>query len=109
VSERTKPHRLGRSVGAVVAGFVATALLSLGTDVVMVPDNPRRYRAAILVVTALPCVRAGGVLVGASGKTEVAGFTGRVDGPRPATEDAPGHRHPHRSEASQGQASWPGE
>jgi peptidoglycan/LPS O-acetylase OafA/YrhL len=35
VSEQTKPHRLARSVGAVVAGFVATALLSLGTDVVM--------------------------------------------------------------------------
>ena len=35
MSEGTKPHGLGRSVGAVVAGFVATALLSLGTDVVM--------------------------------------------------------------------------
>ena len=35
MSERTKPRGLGPSVGAVAAGFVATALLSLGADVVM--------------------------------------------------------------------------
>jgi hypothetical protein len=142
VSEPTKPHRLGRSVGAVVAGFVATALLSLGTDVVMhatgvfppwgepmsdglfvwatvyrmaftvlggfitarlAPRKPMthvlvlgavgivaasagvlatwnlgpefgpKWYLILLVVTALPCVWAGGVLVSASGKTEVAG------------------------------------
>ena len=142
MSERTKPSRLGRSVGAVAAGFVATALLSLGTDVVMhatgvlppwgqvmsdglfvwatvyrmaftvlggfitarlAPRKPMTHVLVLgalgivaasagvlatwnrgpefgpkwypiaLVVTALPCVWAGGALVGASGKTEVAG------------------------------------
>jgi hypothetical protein len=142
VSERTKPRRLGRSVSAVVAGFVATALLSLGTDVVMhatgvlppwgapmsdglfvlatvyriaftvlggfitarlAPRKPMthvlvlgalgivaasagvlatwnlgpefgpKWYAIALVVTALPCVWAGGILAGASGEIEVAG------------------------------------
>jgi hypothetical protein len=142
VSERTKPRRLGRSVGAVVAGFVATAVLSLGTDVVMhatgvfppwgapmsdglfvlgtvyriaftvlggfitarlAPREPMTHVLVLgalgivaasagvlatwnlgpefgpkwypiaLVVTALPCVWAGGILAGASGKIEVAG------------------------------------
>jgi peptidoglycan/LPS O-acetylase OafA/YrhL len=142
VSEQTKPHRFGRSVGAVVAGFVATAVLSLGTDVVMhatgvfppwgepmsdglfvwatvyrvaftvlgglitarlAPRQPMahvfvlgavgivaasagvlatwnqgpefgpKWYPIMLVVTALPCVWAGGVLAGASGKAEVAG------------------------------------
>ena len=35
MSERPAPPALARSVGAVAAGFMVTALLSLGTDVVM--------------------------------------------------------------------------
>ena len=137
MSAPTKPRRLGRSAGAVAAGFVATALLSLGADVVMhatvvfptwgqpmsdgrfvwatvyrivitvlggfitarlAPRKPMTHVLVLgavgfvvasagalatwsqgpefgpkwypigLVVTALPCVWAGGVLVGASGK-----------------------------------------
>lgn len=142
MSDRTKPRRLWRSVGAVVAGFMATALLSLGTDVVLhatgvfpgwgepmsvglfvwatvyrivftvlggfitarlAPGKPMTHVLVLgavgivaasagvlatwnrgpefgpkwypiaLVVTALPCVWAGGILAGASGKIEVAG------------------------------------
>ena len=142
MSKRTEPYGVGRSVGAVVAGFIATALLSTGTDVVMpvtgvfppwgqpmsdglfvwatvyraaftvlggfitarlAPRKPMahvlvlgavgivaasagalaswnqrpefgpKWYPIILVVTALPCVWAGGVLVGTRGKTEVAG------------------------------------
>ena len=120
MSEQTKPHGLRRSVGAVVTGFVATALLSLGTDVVMhatgvfppwgepmsdglfvwatvyrvaftvlgglvtarlaprkpmmhVPEFGPKWYPISLIVTALPCVWAGGLLAGASGKTEMAG------------------------------------
>jgi peptidoglycan/LPS O-acetylase OafA/YrhL len=137
VTKRTEPSGLGRSIGAVVAGFLATALLSTLTDVVMhatgifppwgqpMSDGlfvwATVYRAAftvlggfitarlaprkpithvlvlgavgivaasagalatwnlgpefgpkwypiMLVVTALPCVWAGGALVGPSGK-----------------------------------------
>lgn len=35
MSERSGPHGLARSIGAVAAGFLTTALLSLGADVVM--------------------------------------------------------------------------
>ena len=140
MSERPAPHELARSVGAVAAGFVATAALSLGTDVVMhatgvfppwgqpmsdalfvwatvyrvaftvlggamtahlAPRKPMthvlvlgavgivaalagtlatwnqgpefgpKWYPILLVVTALPCVWAGGMLVSARGKREV--------------------------------------
>lgn len=142
MSRGSEPQGLGRSIGAVVAGFVATALLSIGGDVVMhatgvfppwgqpmsdglfawatiyraaftvlggyitarlAPRKPMthvlvlgalgivaasagalatwnrgpefgpRWYPLLLIVTALPCVWAGGVLAGRSGKTEVAG------------------------------------
>lgn len=144
MSERPAPRGLARSVGAVAAGFVATALLSLGADVVMhatrvfppwgqpmhdalfvwatvyrvaftvlggaitahfAPRKPMTHVAVLgvvgivaasagalatwnqgpefgpkwypilLVITALPCVWAGGMLVRARGKTEVAEVT----------------------------------
>jgi hypothetical protein len=35
MSETNRPRHIGRSIGAVVAGFVAVVILSLGTDVVL--------------------------------------------------------------------------
>lgn len=35
MSEPLSPRRIGRSIGAVLAGFVAVVILSLGTDVLM--------------------------------------------------------------------------
>ena len=35
MSETNRPRHIGRSIGAVVAGFVAVVILSLGTDVLL--------------------------------------------------------------------------
>src|SRR5439155_21479345 len=35
MNERHRPRRIGRSIGAVFAGFVAVVVLSLGTDMVL--------------------------------------------------------------------------
>jgi hypothetical protein len=35
MSQENQPRRLGRSIGALLAGFVVVVVLSLGTDVVM--------------------------------------------------------------------------
>lgn len=35
MSETPRPRRVGRSIGALLAGFVAVVILSLGTDIVL--------------------------------------------------------------------------
>jgi hypothetical protein len=35
MSETHRPRRIGRSIGALLAGFVAVVILSLGTDIVL--------------------------------------------------------------------------
>ena len=79
-------HQRWRSVGAVVAGFIVTALLSVGTDAVMHaagvfgaigvvaatagavatwnagPAFGPKWYPVLLIATALPCVWAGGRL-----------------------------------------------
>jgi hypothetical protein len=87
MSETQRPRHIGRSIGAVLAGFVVVVLLSLGTDVVLHATRvfppwgqpmddalfllatwnagpafgPHWYPVAT-VATALPCAWVGGTL-----------------------------------------------
>ena len=71
MSETQRPRRMGRSLGALLTGFVTVVILSLGTDIVLhaisifPPLGQPMANALLLLATASGTAEAIAVLVGA--------------------------------------------